>query len=107
MDAKISSSFWSDPDMEKVDPEVKLAFIWLLTNPQRTICGFSQISYKRFSFDTGLDINVLDKSFKALSRALKPFQEKNIVYVRNFITFHVLCLIALMVLIIGRLKYSR
>lgn len=85
MSPKIHSAFWSDPDVEKLTPEQKLCFLWLMTNSQLNVCGFCQVSSKRFSFETGLDENVLAGTLEALPRALKPFEDISTVYLRKFI----------------------
>lgn len=85
MNPKIKSSFWSDSEVEALTPQQKLTYLWLITNAQMKICGFCEVSERRFSFETGLDKECLINTVKALPRALKHFPSQNIVYVRNFI----------------------
>jgi hypothetical protein len=87
MDRKISPSFWTDPDIEVLTPEQKLAVLWILTNPQMNLCGFCQVSLKRFHFETGLTEDVLATTIGKLARSFKHFEEKNIIYSRNYIRY--------------------
>jgi len=66
MDATIKSSFWTDDRLEEQPPEIKLACLWLITNPSRDLCGFTRVSNKRFTFETGLSPNILEGACKAL-----------------------------------------
>lgn len=85
MDPKISPLFWSDPEIEALKPEGKLCVLWMLTNPSMNLCGFFQVSAKRFQFETGLEPGVLQSTIKNLPRTFAYYAEKNIVYSRNFI----------------------
>jgi hypothetical protein len=66
MDTKISSSFWSHPDIEQATPEIRLAACWLLTNDRLSHCGYAQVSENRFAFETGLPRETLARAFEAL-----------------------------------------
>ena len=50
----IDPAFWSDPDIEGAKSGVKLAALWLITNPQTSILGLCNASPLRFTFETGL-----------------------------------------------------
>lgn len=77
MDATIKSSFWSDPRVEELDAQGKLAALWLMTNSQRDLLGFTRATGRRFQFETGLDplelqapCKVLPSSFQAPSEGV-------------------------------------
>ena len=70
MDAKISSEFWDDELIEDMPPEQKLCALWLLTNHRRTLCGYVEISEKMFVYQTGLAVDVLNSTIKALAKGL-------------------------------------
>jgi hypothetical protein len=84
MSPKIHPTFWSDPNIEPLNAEQRLAMLWIMTNPQINVCGFFSVSRRRFSFETGLSESALESTLKALPRALKAFNDGTI-YVRNFI----------------------
>jgi hypothetical protein len=67
MDATIKGSFWTDQRVEEVSPEIKLTCLWLVTNPARDLCGFTQVSNKRFTFETGLAVDFLEGACKGLA----------------------------------------
>lgn len=84
MHAFIKSSFWSHRHVENMPPEQKLALVWLLTNPGRDSCGFTTITPRRFMFDTGLPIEVLDAACAACCGAVTVLPEHTY-FVRGFI----------------------
>jgi hypothetical protein len=67
MDAKISASIWSDPDLEKLPAEVLLSLHWAKTNPARNLCGAYRWSPGRFTFETKLDAVWHTRMIEALS----------------------------------------
>jgi hypothetical protein len=67
MDAKIKSSFWSDNRIEDLPSESKFSLLWVLTQSGRDLLGFSQVSARRFTFETGLpDTSPLQAACHAL-----------------------------------------
>lgn len=60
MDATIKATFWTDPKIEAQPYEIKFACLWLITNPARDLCGFTTVSNRRFTFETGLTPDFLD-----------------------------------------------
>lgn len=85
MSPKIHSSFWSDAEVENLTPFQKLTFVWLMSNSQINVCGFCQVTPRRFVFETGMPYETLLETIKLLPDALIHFPETHIVYVRNFI----------------------
>lgn len=83
MNVKISPEFWSDPDIENLSPETKLAVLWLLTNPRVNLVGYAEISEKRFCFDTGLKPEALAEPFKALPKSF--IRDERGYWIRAFI----------------------
>lgn len=79
----IDSSFWSDPDIETAKPGVKLAALWLITNPRTSLIGLCESSLARFELETGLKAEVLARALEALPRAFKKFG--NTVFVTRYI----------------------
>jgi hypothetical protein len=71
MDSIIKASFWTDSRVEEQTPEVKLACLWLISNPSRDLCGFTQVSNRRFSFETSLDPSPLQGACKGLPSSFK------------------------------------
>lgn len=71
MNAIIKSSFWTDDRLEEAAPEIKLTVLWLITNPGRDLCGFTKISNKRFTFETGLPASSLEGASMALPSSIK------------------------------------
>jgi hypothetical protein len=71
MNAVIKSSFWTDERLEETSPEIKLAVLWLITNPARDLCGFVKVSSKRFAFETGLPPSTLEGVSMALPSSIQ------------------------------------
>jgi hypothetical protein len=71
MDTKIKSSFWSDPDIEEMDGDEKLAILWLLTSGNVDILGFTPIpSKRRFEFETGKPFEALRRAYQGLTKGI-------------------------------------
>lgn len=85
MDTKISSAFWSDPMVENLKAETRLAFLWLLTNSRLSICGYAPASAKRFAFETGLPEQALERAYEALAGSIVRVGEGYLVrrYIRH------------------------
>lgn len=66
MDSTIKASFWTDTRVEEAPAEVKLAALWLISNPARDLCGFTTVSNKRFEFETGLTARALEGAMEGL-----------------------------------------
>jgi len=62
MNAFVKKEFWGDPEIEDLSPEEKLSILWLMTNPRRDLCGFTEISEKRFEFETGVKIENIERA---------------------------------------------
>lgn len=68
MHTKISSDFWSHPEIEPASSETKLAAIWLLTNERMKMCGYAEITEKRFAFETDLPPAAFKRTLEALPK---------------------------------------
>lgn len=84
MDATIKASFWTDNRIEEQPAEIKLACLWLVTNPARDLCGFTRASNKRFTFETSLPASSLEGACKALPSSFARVAP-GIYFARNFL----------------------
>lgn len=55
----ISTSFWDDGWIHKLDPSEKLLYLYFMTNPLTNIAGVYQITLDRMIFDTGFNENTI------------------------------------------------
>lgn len=75
----VSTRFWDDSYIQKLKPNEKFIFLYLLTNPLTTIAGIYEISMDRIVYDTGLPKKI---AYDSLSK----FQDDNkIVYLENHV----------------------
>ena len=84
----LNTRYWEDGFIMSLDSKEKLLFLYFLTNPLTVICGVYECPKMRISFDTGINIDDIDK-------ALKKFKNKihyinGWVYVPNFIKYQAL-----------------
>jgi hypothetical protein len=84
MNAIVKSSFWTDERLEEAPPEIKLTVLWLITNPGRDLCGFTKVSNKRFTFETGLPSSSLDGGSIALPSSIRKLPG-GVYFVTNFL----------------------
>ena len=82
MDTKISREFWTDPEVEVLEPEVKLVALWILT-AHPDLCGYVEVSDRRFTFETGLDPQCLTRALEALPKTF--IRTSKGIWIRNFI----------------------
>ena len=57
--------------MEQLTKDQKFAIVWLLTNAWRDLCGFTQVTPRRFTFDTELPIGVLDEACRKMGPSFR------------------------------------
>lgn len=67
----IRDSFWTDSYIEKLSPDEKLIFIYLLTNPLANVAGIYEIRTKRIGFETGYDVEVIETILNRFERDKK------------------------------------
>lgn len=58
---KIHTTFWSDSFIQTLTPEQKFFFLYLLTNERTRACGVYETSLRQISFDTGYNIETVQK----------------------------------------------
>lgn len=85
MDPKISSNIW--PDLAEHPAEVKLTFLWCITNAETTGSKLGVFTWraKQFEFDTGLDAGYFHETLKVMPRALLMVEER--VWLRHYIAY--------------------
>lgn len=74
---------WGDSWFVDLNPKEKLLFLYLCDNCD--IAGFCEISYRRISFDTGIDERSLQGALKGLCRGLIFSKDGEVVFLRNFL----------------------
>ncbi len=72
----VETSFWRDAYTTALSPNSKLVFLYLLTNPDSTLCGIYQMPIDNIALDTGLTV-------KQVSAILKAFTCDNKVHYYN------------------------
>lgn len=83
MDAKVTGDFWSDPAIELLSAEQKLAALWCYTSSRTTMIGFVEASAKRFEFETGSPYGALAGLPEAHPKGFKKSGEG--IWVRRYI----------------------
>lgn len=82
----INEDFWTDPEIEELGPEEKLALLWILSNPNCNLCGFTKFSNRRFEFETGLSSEILERACQGLAKGFTS-PSKGFVWSRNFVAY--------------------
>ena len=81
----IRDSFWTDTYIEKLTPDEKLLFIYLLTNPLCNVAGVYEIRAKRIGFETGYDVEVVETILKRFERDKKILRFEDWIVIVNHI----------------------
>lgn len=79
----IRDSFWTDSYIEKLSPDEKLIFLYLLTNPLCNVGGVYEIRIKRIGFETGYDIEVIENILNRFERDKKILRHKDWIVLVN------------------------
>jgi hypothetical protein len=81
----IKDSFWTDPYIEKLSPDYKLIFLYLLTNPLSNIAGVYEVRLKRMAYETGYDTEVVENIIKKFVKDFKIIQFNDWIVIVNHI----------------------
>jgi len=55
----VSTAFWTDPWIERLQPAGKLLFLYLLSNPQTNVAGVYEITLARVAYETGIELDTV------------------------------------------------
>jgi hypothetical protein len=80
-----NTKFWDDNYIIDLDPVEKLLYLYFLLNPLTNIAGVYEISLRRISFDTGLNIDMINKIITRFSRDKKIYYHDGCIIICNFI----------------------
>lgn len=80
----IRDSFWTDPYVETLGVEEKLLFLYLLTNPLCNVAGIYEVSDRRISMETGVEIGTVQKALEGFIRDKKILRKDNWLVIVNF-----------------------
>jgi hypothetical protein len=79
----IRDSFWTDAYIEKLTPDEKLIFLYLLTNPLCNVAGIYEVRSKRIGFETGYDIEVVENILSRFERDKKILRHNDYIVLVN------------------------
>ena len=82
----IEPKFWSDPDLENLGGDEKLALLWLITNSQTDLCGFCEVGKRRFEFETGKPLEALQRACDGGGKGFEKV-DKNTYWIRNYVAY--------------------
>lgn len=81
----INTSFWTDPWVENLTPEEKLLFIYLFTNPLTNMLGIYECSFRKASFETGIELKQLERILKGFEGLGKVKLVNNYIILTNYL----------------------
>jgi hypothetical protein len=61
---KVHTSFWDDPFVEKLTPDEKFFYLFIMTNPRSTECGVYELTKKKMKDWTGYNYETIDTLLK-------------------------------------------
>jgi hypothetical protein len=85
MNVRITPEFWSDPQIEELTAEQKLAALWVMTNSRTTLFGYVEISERRFEFETSTPYQALVSLCEAHPKGF--IKTGKGIWVRKFISY--------------------
>lgn len=81
----VNTRFWEDSFIEGLNPNEKLIFLYLLTNPMTNLIGIYEITIKRISYDTALKKDIVLKALEGFERLNKVLFYENHIVLINFL----------------------
>lgn len=81
----IDSDYWTHDSVEDRSWNAKAFYLYLITNEHVNPAGVYHLTLKTMSFETGVQRESIPAIFKELSDKVAWYQDKNIVWVKNFI----------------------
>lgn len=81
----INTRIWCDEWFEELTPSQKLLWLYLLTNQLTNMLGVYEISFKKISFETGLNSDTITKAFEGFERDGKAFYFNGFVVLINWL----------------------
>ena len=81
----VNTHFWDDKFIIELEPLERLLFLYCLTNPLTNILGAYEISLRRIAFDTGLDNDMVVRTFQRFEVAGKMYYRNGWLVITNFI----------------------
>lgn len=81
----LNTVIWSDTWFEVLNPEEKLLFIYFVTNEKTNMLGVYEISLRKVSFETGIDVSKIGEYLKKFEADGKIRYASNRVLLLNFL----------------------
>jgi len=87
---KVHIKFWSDSFIQSLTPEKKFFFLYLLTNEKTRLCGIYEITFRQISYDTGYNIETVEKLVEFFVDAGKIMvsRDTNEIAIKNWSKFN-------------------
>ena len=83
----INTRMWRDNIFSNLNPNEKLLFLYLLTNPDTNIAGIYEIPLKQIALDVGLNKENIVKILKRFKEIDKIFYVDGWIFIKNFIKY--------------------
>lgn len=81
----VNTRFWQDGYVEKMKPEAKLLYLYLITNPRVEICGAYEFSKRTAAYETGLNEQTVDSLVTEWVQDEKVMLEDGWILIINFL----------------------
>lgn len=79
----IHTRIWTDAWFCELEPDEKLVFIYLFSNPNASVCGMYEMPKRNIALDVGISVDRVSKILNRFSEKGKVFYEDGIVWVVN------------------------
>ncbi len=69
----VSTSFWTDPWVQSLEPEERYIYLYLMTGPRTNIAGVYEVTLKDMAHDTGYPIDTISKVIDRFQKDKKAY----------------------------------
>ncbi len=79
----IHTRIWTDAWFCELEPDEKLLFIYLFSNPNASVCGMYELPKRNIAIDTGISPDRIDQILGSFEKSEKVFYGDGVVWVVN------------------------
>jgi 5-methylcytosine-specific restriction endonuclease McrA len=87
---KIHTKFWADSFIQELTPEQRYFYLYLITNDKTRQCGIYEITVRQMSFDTGYNVETIEKllNYFIQNHKIKINRDSNEVAIKNWAKYN-------------------
>ena len=78
-------NYWNDPYIERLSMAGKLLYVYLITSPHTSNLGILEITTRKISFESGIDVEMVESLLAQMERDGKVVRDGDYIWLVNFV----------------------